>query len=52
MTINSPHEAASHDWEAAMHRHGQGLILTAATTLTGGSPVATGLVRGGRRLHE
>ena len=39
------HRAASPEWEAAMHREERGLILTAATTLTGPSPVATGLLR-------
>ena len=45
MNTNSPHKTASPEWEAAMNREGRGLILTAATTLTGPSPVATGLLR-------
>lgn len=45
MNANSPRKAASPDWEAAMHREGRGLILTAAATLPGPSPVATGLLR-------
>jgi hypothetical protein len=37
-------KAASSDWEAAMHREGRGLILMAATTLTGTSTIATGFL--------